>query len=355
MIALLVDNNSSDGSVRCVSNRFGGRVRIVALRENRGSSGAFHLGSRIALTYSPRYLLLLDSDVILRPGAIHALRSHLESNSTVGAVGPKIFDFESPHRIQEMGGFVDFDSADLIRHGKGFEETESDRITESVAVDYVPSCCLMVRSSVPARAGVIDPGFFLYWDDVDWMSRIRREGFGVAAVGGAEVSHYGGSGHKGSLLPMYYGWRNRVIFFMRHTPACLFDSVSRTLLIDAARAAYTCRLFSRTRAADMIEHAVTDGFRERLGIKEFERGRLILDRARVFVTQASVESRGLVRAVGHVVDDAREEFLRENGCVVVDRFDNRLPADLAWKAHLDFEQRRDSLVESMMSKAGIHV
>ena len=66
-----------------------------------------------------------------------------------------------------MGGFVDFASADLIRYRKGYEEDSGDPVTESVDVDYVPSCCLMVRSSVPARVGVIDPGYYLYWDDVD--------------------------------------------------------------------------------------------------------------------------------------------------------------------------------------------
>jgi GT2 family glycosyltransferase len=190
--AVVVDNASADGSADLVAASFP-KARLVRNGENRGFGAA--VNQALAKVETP-FVLLLNSDAELRPGALRTLASRLEAEPALAAVGPKVLGPEGPE--VSFGGFPglleDFRQRGLVRGASDTARARVARLTEApFEPAWVSGACLLARVEALREVGGFDEGFFLYCEDVDLCLRLASRGHRVAFDPRAEVAHRRGA------------------------------------------------------------------------------------------------------------------------------------------------------------------
>lgn len=194
---LVVDNGSSDGSVEMVRDRFP-QVRLIANGENLGFTRANNQALAIA---RGRYLMLLNSDTEVLPGALEAMVAAMDSHPEVGVLGPQLLNSDgtiqsSRRRFPTLAtAFVEstvlqrfFPHHPLLRRYYVLDRPDSI----SQEVDWVVGACLVARREVLEQVGGLDESFFMYSEELDWCRRIRAAGWKVLYLPEAKVVHHEG-------------------------------------------------------------------------------------------------------------------------------------------------------------------
>jgi GT2 family glycosyltransferase len=193
-------------------------VRIVM--PNRGFSGGNNVILREALTGSevPDYFLLLNADTIVHPGAIRRLLDAAAQRTDVGIIGPRLEDLDG---TPQASCFRFISPASVLigaaRTGpvtRLFARWQVPMLPvpdTMIEPDWVSFACALIRKEVFAGIGVLDEGYFLYFDDVDYCRSARKAGWGVLHVPDARVVHLEGQSNvvpeyarKGKRRPAYW-------------------------------------------------------------------------------------------------------------------------------------------------------
>ncbi len=286
----VVDNASTDQSIHFLNSaKQISPIPLVIhrLAENLGGSGGFALGINTAMRDSPDFVLLLDGDAFLDERTVEKLLHRARTRNDVAVVGPKIYfaprktgnrdEITSGRIVQEIGGKLDWERADFVLCHRGRDENTSSEITGVFSVDYVAACTCLVRQEAIVRCGTMDPSFFLYWDDIDWCTRMRTAGYRIEALANAVAWHVGGGRVRTSLIPTYFHWRNKIRFFGRHRGKNPEARSLEKALFQGFRAAFTCRLFGQSMTAEIIEKALEHGWLDRSGPLEMPAEKLPIE------------------------------------------------------------------------------
>lgn len=196
---IVVDNGSRDGSAAMVRGEF----PSVVVVEN-GANLGFAKANNIALRrMRGRTALLLNSDTLVKPGALRRMLDVLDARPDVGALGPRLLNRDgslqrSCYRFPAPGrAFRDqlFVTALLANHPRwgDYRRWAHDR---ERGVDFVIGAALLIRAEVLAEVGLLDESFFMYAEETDLCFRIRRASHRVLFTPEAEVVHYGGGSGK---------------------------------------------------------------------------------------------------------------------------------------------------------------
>lgn len=219
---IVVDNGSQDGSAELVRDAYP-RARLLQMGGNAGFARASNAGIRAS---RGRYIVLLNSDTVVHNRALHELAAFLEQHTEYAAAGPLLlnpdgsmqtscFSFTTVLDIlfEQAGLTAIFPHSGVFnRRGLG----DFDRSTVR-AVDWVSGACLMVRRSVLATVGLLDEGFFMYGEELDWCYRMRQHGLRTAFYPHARVVHVGRASSlhaPGELAPRAVAGRLR--YFQKH-------------------------------------------------------------------------------------------------------------------------------------------
>jgi GT2 family glycosyltransferase len=204
---IVLDNASTDGSVEQIRERFP-EVEIMELGENLGFARGNNAGIRAALKRGAEYVWLLNNDTMVDPGALRAMVERAEADPEVGAVGSAIYSVGEPERLLAWGGYVNF----LLGRSRHFLSPVPDE-----KIDFLTAASLLLRRSVLESLGLLDDGFFMYWEDADYCFRLRSAGWRLAVAGNAKVWHkeQGSVGKKSALLDTYFN-RSAARFFERN-------------------------------------------------------------------------------------------------------------------------------------------
>lgn len=188
---IVVDNASSDSSVEMVKTHFP-QVRLIASKENLGFARSSNLAMEQA---SGPYLLLLNSDTQVEPGAVGPLIHFLEVNPQAGAVGPRLVGQDGALELScgRPPGLGSECVNKLLLH-KLFPFFKFGRWNhaETREVGWIAGACLMVRRAVLEKVGPLDPRMFMFYEDVDWCLRIRAAGWKIYYYPFSQVLHLGG-------------------------------------------------------------------------------------------------------------------------------------------------------------------
>ncbi len=206
----LVDNASSDGSREAVAAAFPA-VKLIANERNLGFAEGNNVALRLALAADYPYVLLLNNDATIAPDAIRLLLQPLLADARLGISGPAIVYADLPQRLWSAGGAIDW------RRGTAsglYDDRPFAVLPERpFAVDHVSGCCMLARGAAIAEAGVLDPRFFMYYEETEWCVRIARLGYSIVVVPAARVWHAVVPGaHTGSPAIAYYMTRNHLLF-----------------------------------------------------------------------------------------------------------------------------------------------
>lgn len=232
----VVDNASTDGSAEMVQTRFPQAQLIIS-----PVNGGFAYGNNLALRAilaGPRvsYVLLLNNDTVVPPGALDGLVEYLERHPDVGVVGPKLLlpdgsldlacrrSFPSPEvAFYRMAGLAWL----FPRHPRfaRYNLTYLDPDVET-DVDAVVGACMLLRESVIREVGLLDEQFFMYGEDLDWAYRIKQYGWRVVYYPQVVVYHYKRAASSRRPIPSIRAFYDAMrIFHRKHyramTPAPL--------------------------------------------------------------------------------------------------------------------------------------
>jgi hypothetical protein len=210
---VLVDNASRDGTVAAV-RRYFPEITVIANAENRGYVEANNQGIDWVLRRDPAvdWVLLLNNDVVVAPGAVGEMVRVGEGVPGAGIVGPRMQRTLRPD-ILDLGGDFDFRWGSV--HLRRYSEVLAGR--RWLPIDYVWGCTLMARREIFESVGLLDPLYVAYFEDGDLCLRAREAGYRTVVALRADVLHeVGGAGEKRFLWQTFYRMRNHVLFFLRH-------------------------------------------------------------------------------------------------------------------------------------------
>jgi GT2 family glycosyltransferase len=194
---IVVDNGSSDGSPEMVVERFP-EVQLIRNEENIGFPKGNNTGIRAS---KGRYVFVLNSDIKVLDNCVDALVDYLETHADVGMIGPRILNADltlqsSCRRFPTLwNNFCSAFGLARIFEGTQFFSGEhmlyfkGDRIVD---VDVLVGCFWLVRRAAIDEFGLLDEGFFIYAEDVDWCVRCWKAGWRVVFFPDAQAIHYRG-------------------------------------------------------------------------------------------------------------------------------------------------------------------
>jgi GT2 family glycosyltransferase len=178
---ILVDNASTDGSLRLVQERFP-RVRLLHSNHNLGFAGGNNFGAQLA---RGRYLVFLNPDTLVEPGWLEALLWPLEEDLQVGLTTARIVLMSDPATINTCGNQIHLSGLTLCR-GAG---TPRELWDAPAQVSAVSGAAFAIRRDLFVDIGGFDSDFFLYMEDTDLSWRARLAGYTCLYVPGAVVRH----------------------------------------------------------------------------------------------------------------------------------------------------------------------
>jgi N-acetylglucosaminyl-diphospho-decaprenol L-rhamnosyltransferase len=215
---IVVDNGSSDGTTDAV-RKAAPEARVLVQPANLGFAGGNNVGLAAA---QGRYLLLLNSDAEVRPGAFAALVAFMDAHPDAGACGPMLVNpdgsLQPTGRDLPTPGTLFLDMTKLYRLWKRDLYVQRGRdYTEVAAAGELSAAALLVRRSVYQQVGGLDTGFFFYYEDVDWCKRIGDAGYRIYYVPTAEVMHrWQGTSRSVSTLAYRSGQDSLRYYFRKH-------------------------------------------------------------------------------------------------------------------------------------------
>ena len=213
MQTIVLDNNSADGSVAAIRNQFPA-VQIINLKENLGYAGNNNVGIEEALRQGADWVLVLNEDVILDKDCIQKLIEVGESDPKIGIVGPLVYHFDEPTVIQSAGGMLGkyWESIHL-----GKNEPDHGQYKEPHFVEWISGCAILVRRTAIEQAGMLDGGYFIYWEETEWCIRIGRAGWKIVHVPESKLWHKGvQKNYSPKPSFSYYATRNHFVTLAKH-------------------------------------------------------------------------------------------------------------------------------------------
>ena len=198
--AVVVDNDSGDGSADRIEraireNGWASWARVLRSAVNGGFAAGNNLGIRAV---DSRYYLLLNSDTIVRRGALRALLDAAAENPRAGLVSPRlewpdgeaqISCFRYPSPLSELLWSAGTGVLTRLLHRFAVPAGVLDHPAEA---EWTSFACVLIRREVVEEIGHLDEGYFMYYEDVDYCRRARRGGWQVLHWPAARVVHLRG-------------------------------------------------------------------------------------------------------------------------------------------------------------------
>lgn len=203
-----IDNCSSDDSLALLAAETRiGHLTTIANAENLGVAVGNNQGIELALQEKCDWVLLLNNDTILPVDALSVL-ARVASDNDLDLLSPTIEATEPPGTIWYCGGrFVPLQGFRTMHDFPG--ATVDNFPTELVQTGYASTCCLLVRPTVFHSVGLMDPVYFVYFDDVDFAVRSVKAGLQYWVTPETTIIHKASSLTGGKSSPFTVKWVSR--------------------------------------------------------------------------------------------------------------------------------------------------
>lgn len=220
---IVVDNNSPDGSVEFIRERYP-RVKVIANRDNPG----FARGNNQAIREARgEYILLLNPDTEIKPDTLQVMADFMRERPDCGMAGCKVLNPDGTlqpacRRSIPTPADAFFKLAGISRlfpRSPRFARYNLTYLPEDrlCAVDAVSGSFLFTRREVVEKIGLLDERFFMYGEDLDWCRRAQQAGYRNYYVPAASIVHYHGqSSAKRPLRTAYYFYQAMYLFYCKH-------------------------------------------------------------------------------------------------------------------------------------------
>jgi GT2 family glycosyltransferase len=177
---LVVDNGSIDGSIQRIRSAHP-KALILEAAENLGFAGGNNIGMRHAIAHGAEYIWLLNNDTEPASNALSELVAKAMTIPRIGAVASICYFADDPSTVQVWAGA----SINLwIGYGRNTVEPHNDDWFDSL---YGAS--MLVACTALDDVGLLDEGFFHYWEETEFCLRLRKNGWRLAAAPNSRILH----------------------------------------------------------------------------------------------------------------------------------------------------------------------
>lgn len=197
---IVVDNHSCDGSDEQIERAIHDRGWIDWARVVRSPvNGGFAAGNNVGIRATDaEHVLLLNSDTIVRKGAIETLMNTLSSQDDLDMLGPQLEWRDGAHQISTFRYRTPLTeliaASKLGTIGRMFPKHLVARELHDVTtgIDWVSFACVLIRRRVIDRVGELDERYFMYFEDMAYCRAATRAGFKIGYQPEAHVVHLRG-------------------------------------------------------------------------------------------------------------------------------------------------------------------
>lgn len=212
---IVVDNASTDSSLSELGSRFPAesRLQVIRLDKNAGFAAGCNTGLKAA---TAPFVLFLNPDCMLAPGAVERLLQVIEQDGRVGMIGGRLLNLDGSeqggsrraiptpwrslvratglHRLARYWPRLFFD---FHLHHQPLPE-------KPIEVEAISGALMLVRQEAIEQVGTWDEGYFLHCEDLDWCLRFRQKGWKILFVPDVQVLHY--KGVCSQARPIFVAW-----------------------------------------------------------------------------------------------------------------------------------------------------
>lgn len=220
---IVVDNNSVDGSVLMVKEKFPS-IRLIENKKNTGFSYANNQAIKIS---SGEYILLLNPDTVVEEDTFEKVVSFMDAHPDAGGLGVKMLDGKGKFLPESKRGlptpavafYKIFGLSALFPKSKLFGKyhlgyLDKDQTHE---VEILSGAFMLMRRTVLDKVGLLDETFFMYGEDIDLSYRILLGGYKNYYFPETRIIHYKGeSTKKSSVNYVFVFYKAMVIFAQKH-------------------------------------------------------------------------------------------------------------------------------------------
>ncbi|MCK9423140.1 MAG: glycosyltransferase family 2 protein [Bacteroidales bacterium] len=219
----VVDNNSVDGSIKMVKEKFP-EIHLIENKDNKGFSSANNQAIRLA---KGEYILLLNPDTIVEDETLMKVVDFMDLHPDAGGLGVKMLDGKGKFLPESKRGlptplvsfFKVFGFSYLFPKSRlfgtyhlGFLDKDKTHV-----VDVLAGAFMLLRKSVLNEIGLLDESFFMYGEDIDLSYRITQAGYKNYYYPGTRIIHYKGeSTKKSSLNYIFVFYKAMIVFAKKH-------------------------------------------------------------------------------------------------------------------------------------------
>lgn len=260
LVIYAVDNASSDDTLQAIADNFPS-VILIKSEENLGFAAGNNLGLAKILEDGLDAAFLINDDAVVAVDALKELTASLYSDPQIGAVTPKIVLHSNPSMIWSAGGMIDTNTG--ISTQLHYGEPDFQQADEVSDIDYAIGCAVLVKTDVIRKVGLLDPRFFMYYEETDWCRRIRSAGYRILYVPQGYVKHKATLTSNGRNQASYYYSRNRLLYL--HTSGMKASRIAWIAATDLLRSAVAHTVKGRRREGRLIARGIADYYSNTFG------------------------------------------------------------------------------------------
>lgn len=217
---IVVDNGSTDGSVDYINGltklRINGlTIKKILNKENLGFAAGNNIGIKQA---EGKYIMLLNSDTIVKDGAIEKMLTFLHDREEISIVGPRLLNADRSFQAN-CGKFPDLWVSFVMLFKEHFGGSDLVRCSpkQSCFVDWLMGAAFVARREVFEKVGGLDENIFMYMEEVEWFYRAKNAGFKTYFYKEAEIIHLSrGSSKSGKTEPILNIYKGLIYFYKKH-------------------------------------------------------------------------------------------------------------------------------------------
>lgn len=184
---LIIDNNSTDNSIELIKVKFP-NLKILRNKKNLGFAAGNNQGISYALKNKPEAILLLNQDTQVTQNFLLSL---LKNKADL--ISPVIKFKRRGKWVYDFGGQINWWLGQVkhLEMSKALKQkTESSRLKNKInKIDFISGCCLLIRSDVFKKIGLLDERFFLYYEDIVFCLKAKKAGFSLAVEPKSIIFH----------------------------------------------------------------------------------------------------------------------------------------------------------------------
>lgn len=202
----VVDNNSVDGSVTLIKEKFP-KIHLIENKTNTGFSVANNQAIKLA---QGEYVLLLNPDTVVQEDTFTKILAFMDAHPEAGGLGVKMLDGQGNFAPESKRGlptpmvafYKMFGFARFFPKSKRFGKYHLTYLPENEIneIDVISGAFMLIRKSVLDKIGALDETFFMYGEDIDLSYRIIKAGYKNYYFPKTQIIHYKGESTKRSSL-----------------------------------------------------------------------------------------------------------------------------------------------------------